>query len=80
MAEQFYKKPTEEELAAAFEYFDKDNSGFITEQELYMAMSRFKGSITKADIQKMIRIIDKDQDNRINKNGNKNILKIIIEI
>lgn len=32
-----------------------------------MAMSHFKNSITRSDIQKMIESVDKDNDNKINK-------------
>ncbi|RNA38040.1 Calmodulin [Brachionus plicatilis] len=67
MAEQFFREPTQGELEAAFDYFDKDKSGYISEEELLIAMSRFKGNIAKTDVQRMIQAVDKDRDNRINK-------------
>ncbi|RNA38039.1 calmodulin [Brachionus plicatilis] len=67
MAEQFFREPTPAELEAAFDTFDQDKSGYISEEELLMVMTRFKGNITISDVQKMIQAVDKDRDNRINK-------------
>ena len=42
MGEQFFKDPSVDELEAAFDYFDTDKSGFITEEELFSIMSKFR--------------------------------------
>ncbi|CAF0966943.1 unnamed protein product [Brachionus calyciflorus] len=67
MAEQFYRVPTPAELEAAFDHFDQDKSGYISEEELLLVMNRFKGNVNKADIQRMLQSVDKDKDNKINK-------------
>ncbi len=46
-----------------------DKSGFLTMSELYKVMSKFKGTITKADVTKMIKSNDNDHDNKISKSG-----------
>ena len=69
MGEQFYRQPTEKELMDAFNYFDADNNGFITENELYQVMTRFRGGVTREEIDKMVRGCDHDQDGKINKSG-----------
>lgn len=50
--------------------FFKDNSGFITESELYQVMTRFRGGVTKEEITNMVNNCDKDSDGKINKRGN----------
>ena len=54
----------DEHLYRAFKHYDKDNSGFITEQELRDALS-CKGGGT-ADVDRILRDIDTDHDGRIN--------------
>lgn len=50
-----------------FKYIFIDKSGYICEDELYMAMSHFKSNISRSDIQKMIEVVDRDNDSKINK-------------
>jgi Ca2+-binding EF-hand superfamily protein len=69
MASQFYQQPSESDLHNAFDFFDNDKSGLISEDELFQAMTRFRGGITKADIHRMVAKIDKDTDGRINYKG-----------
>uniref|UniRef100_A0A2C9V7T7 non-specific serine/threonine protein kinase n=1 Tax=Manihot esculenta TaxID=3983 RepID=A0A2C9V7T7_MANES len=53
----------EDHLFAAFSYFDKDGSGYITQDELQQACDRFGlGQIHLADL---IREVDQDNDGRI---------------
>ncbi|KAG6414029.1 hypothetical protein SASPL_126746 [Salvia splendens] len=55
----------EEHLYTAFQYFDKDNSGFITTEELEQALREF-GMDNGKDIKDLIQEIDADNDGRIN--------------
>ncbi|WOK91855.1 calcium-dependent protein kinase 19 [Canna indica] len=60
-----HKLEREEHLYKAFQYFDKDNSGFITRDELESAM--MKHGMGDADtIKEIISEVDKDNDGRIN--------------
>ncbi|KAF7815613.1 calcium-dependent protein kinase 17-like [Senna tora] len=54
----------EEHLYAAFQYFDKDNSGFITKEELEQALREFNMNDGR-DINEVISEIDADNDGRI---------------
>jgi calmodulin len=69
MAAQFYNPPSESDMRTAFDFFDKDGSGTITADELLAAMSKFKKTVTKQEVQRMISTIDKDRDGRINFRG-----------
>ncbi|XP_030539488.2 calcium-dependent protein kinase 26-like [Rhodamnia argentea] len=53
----------EEHLIAAFQYFDKDGSGYITVDELQHACSEH--NITDVLIEDIIREVDQDNDGRI---------------
>nr|GMD71431.1 calcium-dependent protein kinase 17-like [Ipomoea batatas] len=55
----------EEHLYIAFQYFDKDNSGYITIEELEQALREFGMSDGK-DIKEIISEVDSDHDGRIN--------------
>jgi len=48
----------EDHLFAAFSYFDKDGSGYITEDELQQACEEF--GIEDAQLEEMIREVDQD--------------------
>jgi Ca2+-binding EF-hand superfamily protein len=79
MGEHFFKEFNQKEIEAAFDYFDTDKSGYISEDELFSAMSKFRNTITKNEIQKLIQFIDKDNDGRINKKGKiNNLCNLII--
>ncbi|GMH05742.1 hypothetical protein Nepgr_007582 [Nepenthes gracilis] len=60
-----YRLETEEHLSRAFQYFDKDNSGFITSDELEVAMKEY-GIADDATIKEIISEVDIDNDGRIN--------------
>ncbi|XP_026666112.1 LOW QUALITY PROTEIN: calcium-dependent protein kinase 17-like [Phoenix dactylifera] len=56
----------EDNLFVAFSYFDKDGSGYITQDELQKACEEF--GIEDAHLEEMIREIDQDNDGRIDYN------------
>ncbi|KAM7523450.1 hypothetical protein LguiA_013352 [Lonicera macranthoides] len=55
----------EEHLYTAFQYFDKDNSGYITKEELEQALREF-GMDDGRDIKEVMSEVDSDNDGRIN--------------
>ncbi|KAG8388935.1 hypothetical protein BUALT_Bualt02G0177000 [Buddleja alternifolia] len=55
----------EEHLYTAFQYFDKDHSGYITVEELAQALREF-GMDNGKDITEIISEVDSDNDGRIN--------------
>ncbi|KAH7512276.1 hypothetical protein FEM48_Zijuj12G0073500 [Ziziphus jujuba var. spinosa] len=56
----------EDHLFAAFSYFDKDGSGYITQDELEKACEEF--GIEDVHLEEMIREVDQDNDGRIDYN------------
>ncbi|KAF8732222.1 hypothetical protein HU200_016197 [Digitaria exilis] len=60
------KVEREDNLFAAFSYFDKDGSGYITHDELQTACEEF--GIADAHLEDIIRDIDQDNDGRIDYN------------
>ncbi|GMJ14146.1 calcium-dependent protein kinase 15 [Hibiscus trionum] len=60
-----YRLETDEDLYKAFQYFDKDNSGFITMDELEGAMKEY-GMSNEANIKDIIAEVDSDNDGKIN--------------
>ncbi|CAJ1976831.1 unnamed protein product [Sphenostylis stenocarpa] len=58
------KMEREENLVAAFSYFDKDGSGYITIDEVQQACTDFGLGVLHLD--EMIKEIDQDNDGRIN--------------
>ncbi|KAI7745868.1 LOW QUALITY PROTEIN: hypothetical protein M8C21_007289 [Ambrosia artemisiifolia] len=57
------KLEREENLLAAFRFFDKDGSGYITRDELQQASKDF--GLQDAQLDEMIREVDQDNDGRI---------------
>ncbi|KAJ4802980.1 Calcium-dependent protein kinase [Rhynchospora pubera] len=60
-----HKLEKEENLVKAFKYFDKDDSGYITKDELQKAMSEY-GMGDDATIDEVLNDVDVDKDGRIN--------------
>lgn len=65
MGAQFYRKYTVDEIREAFCYFDKDNSGFISVDELGEVMSKMGRNYSKNELDRMIRAVDTDGNGRI---------------
>lgn len=66
----------EDHLFAAFQYFDKDGSGYITADELQLACEEF--GLGDVQLEEMIREVDEDN---VSKKKKKNLLfhSILIE-
>ncbi|KAL8170878.1 hypothetical protein V2J09_022682 [Rumex salicifolius] len=62
---QLNRMNREEHLYTAFHYFDKDNSGYITIEELEQALVEY-GMHDGRDIKEIISEVDSDNDGRIN--------------
>ncbi|PKI55846.1 hypothetical protein CRG98_023727 [Punica granatum] len=60
-----HKLERDEHLYKAFQHFDKDNSGFITTDEIEMAMREYQMG-DEATIKDIIAEVDTDNDGRIN--------------
>ncbi|XP_051125295.1 calcium-dependent protein kinase 2-like [Andrographis paniculata] len=60
-----HKLERDEHLFNAFQFFDKDNSGYITRDELESAMKEY-GMGDEATIKEIISEVDTDNDGRIN--------------
>ncbi|KDP20751.1 hypothetical protein JCGZ_21222 [Jatropha curcas] len=60
-----YKLERDEHLYKAFQYFDKDSSGYITRDELESSMKEY-GMGDEASIKEIISEVDTDNDGRIN--------------
>ncbi|XP_006361005.1 calcium-dependent protein kinase 17-like [Solanum tuberosum] len=59
------KMDREEHLYTAFQYFDKDHSGYISREELEQALREF-GMDDENDLREIINEVDTDHDGRIN--------------
>ncbi|KAG4934558.1 hypothetical protein JHK87_048560 [Glycine soja] len=60
-----HKLEKEEHLYKAFQYFDKDNNGYITRDELSQALTKYQMG-DEATIYEVINDVDTDNDGRIN--------------
>lgn len=54
------------DLVAAFRVFDRDKNGFITRDELRLAMELIDESMTEAALNELLQMADVDKDGRIN--------------
>lgn len=57
------------DLMAAFKVFDLDNNGFITRDEIKVAMEKMGEPVTEDQITEMIIMADMDMDGKINYEG-----------
>ncbi|KDP36080.1 hypothetical protein JCGZ_08724 [Jatropha curcas] len=67
------KAEREDHLFAAFSYFDKDGSGYITLDELQQACFEF--GMENVHLEEMIREVDQDNDGRIDYNEFVNMMQ-----
>jgi Ca2+-binding EF-hand superfamily protein len=65
MGENFFRKNSQEELRAAFQKFDQDNSGYIQAKELQAIMSKMGRNVSKTEIDAMIKSLDSSGDGKI---------------
>ncbi len=63
---RFYKQHSKNDIIAAFKQYDKDKNGSISASELYEVMKKFRGDITKKEVQDLVKKIDKDGNGSIN--------------
>lgn len=59
----------QKDLMAAFKVFDLDNNGYITRDEIKIAMEKIGEPVTEDQINEMITMADIDMDGRINYEG-----------
>lgn len=57
------------DLKAAFEVFDLDSDGYITRDELRIAMEMIGEAVTEEQLTQFITMADRDKDGRINYEG-----------
>lgn len=55
----------EQQIKQAFQYFDKDNSGTITMDELRLCLQSEDQTLTDDDINNLIQEVDENQDGQI---------------
>ena len=65
LANKVFGKGFEDDLVSAFLTFDRDGDGFITKDELQLAVGFIGEKIVDEEIEKIIRQTDKDQDGKI---------------
>lgn len=52
--------------------FDRDGNGYITRDELQIAMEMMQENVTETQVNEMLQLADLDKDGKINYEGNKN--------
>ena len=55
----------EKQIKQAFQYFDKDNSGTISAEELRLCLQSEDQTLTDDDVEKLIAEVDQDRDGLI---------------
>lgn len=68
----------DEDLKKVFSIFDKDNNGYITADELKVAMENLNEKLTDDDVNEMIREADLNNDGKVNYEGNYKSFNITI--
>ena len=57
------------ELEMAFATFDKDKSGYVDIKELRFALTHLGEKLSKADVDKMFKALDKNADGKLDYKG-----------
>lgn len=57
--------PIEDELYKAFKKFDKDNSGYVTTQEIHSLLTSLGYSFSLSQISRLVSTVDKNNDGRL---------------
>jgi len=60
---------SEDEMRAAFRVFDLDGDGLIDAEELRLTMSQLGETVTDADVDAMIRSVDRNNDGKVDYEG-----------
>jgi len=60
---------SEDEMRAAFRVFDLDGDGQIDAEELRLTMSQLGETVTDADVDAMIRSVDRNNDGKVDYEG-----------
>jgi len=60
---------SEDEMRAAFRVFDLDGDGLIDSEELRLTMAQLGETLTDADIDAMIRAVDRNKDGKVDYEG-----------
>ncbi|XP_055325212.1 calcium-binding protein E63-1 isoform X4 [Sitodiplosis mosellana] len=55
-----------QDLIAAFRVFDRDGNGYITRDELQIAMEMMQENVTETQVNEMLQLADLDKDGKIN--------------
>lgn len=66
MSQRLRDAEHERKMVEAFKFFDKDNSGYITAEELRSVLDSIGEKLSKAEIEEIIRQADVDGDHTIN--------------
>ena len=66
MSQRLRDAQHERKMLEAFKFFDKDNSGYITAEELKSVLDSIGEKLSKAEIEEIIRQADVDGDHTIN--------------
>lgn len=70
----------EEDLQKAFKIFDRDGDGYITVKELRYLMTNLGERYTEEEVTEMIREVDLDCKGKVDFNGNKINVRVILTI
>ena len=58
-----------QDLYEAFQYYDEDNSGYITEDEILRILKRFHPEVHQDEAKRIIKSADKNGDGKISFDG-----------